>query len=148
MGGIEESPHFGMERYSEGGPMPSRMQMKVQPSVGVIKLNETDTLYVTNPRRQVGGNHYLKHGNMQPFDIIDEYNLNFYEGCALKYLLRWRDKDNILDLEKAKHYIEILIQKERSPDGGELPAESNGFELSEVSPYPRNDESDSEAPTS
>lgn len=78
--------------------------------------------YVTNPRRQVGGDHYLKHKGMQPFDIIDEYSLNFYAGNALKYLLRYQDKGGILDLEKAKHYIEILIQKERSPDGGDLPA--------------------------
>lgn len=77
--------------------------------------------HVTNPRRQVGGNHYLRHGNMQPFDIIDEYELNFYEGTALKYLLRWREKGGVEDLEKAKHFIEILIQKERSPDGGNLP---------------------------
>jgi hypothetical protein len=74
-------------------------------------------------RKQVGGTHYNSH-SMQPFDIIDEYDLNFYEGNALKYLLRWKDKNGVIDLEKAKHYIEILIQKERSPGGGDVPQEA------------------------
>lgn len=73
---------------------------------------------IANPdRKQIDGDHYKKH-KIQPFDIIDAYGLNFYEGNALKYLLRWKDKDGIVDLEKAKHYIEILITKER---GGSIP---------------------------
>lgn len=57
--------------------------------------------------KQVGGNHYVKHC-IQPWDIIDEYNLDYYEGCVLKYLLR--DKDNRKqDLEKAIHCLEKII---------------------------------------
>jgi len=37
--------------------------------------------------KQIGGTHYSKH-KIQPWDIIDEYGLNFYEGNVLKYLLR------------------------------------------------------------
>ncbi len=61
---------------------------------------------------QVGGDHYSRH-TIQPFDIIDEYNLNFYEGNALKYLLRQKG-DRVTDLEKAKHYIEVLIEREEN----------------------------------
>jgi hypothetical protein len=63
-------------------------------------------------KKQIGGDHYSRH-TIQPFDIIDEYGLNFYEGNALKYLLRQKD-DRILDLEKAKHYLEVLIDLERA----------------------------------
>jgi hypothetical protein len=57
--------------------------------------------------RQVGGNHY-KDKKMQPWSVIDEYNLNYYEGNILKYLLR--DKENrIEDLEKLIHYAEKEI---------------------------------------
>jgi hypothetical protein len=63
-------------------------------------------------RKQVGGTHYNKH-TIQPVDIIDEYSMGFYDGNALKYLLRYPDKGGIQDLEKAQHYIEILIAKER-----------------------------------
>lgn len=57
--------------------------------------------------KQVGGNHYAKH-TIQPWDIIDEYGLNFYEGNALKYLLR-RKGDRKEDLGKLIHYAEKLI---------------------------------------
>lgn len=57
--------------------------------------------------KQVGGDHYKKK-KMQPWDIIDEYDLNYYEGNALKYLLRTKDY-RIEDLQKCIHYIEKEI---------------------------------------
>jgi len=53
---------------------------------------------------QVGGNHYSKH-TIQPFDIIDEYKLGYYEGNVLKYLLRHKDKGGVEDIDKAIHYL-------------------------------------------
>lgn len=61
-------------------------------------------------RKQVGGDHYSRH-LIQPVDIIDEYELNYFEGNALKYILR-RKGDRLQDLEKAKHYIEMCIERE------------------------------------
>ena len=58
--------------------------------------------------RQVAGDHYQRH-SIQPWDIIDEYGLNFYEGSALKYLLR-RKGSRVEDLHKALHYIERQIE--------------------------------------
>ena len=52
---------------------------------------------------QVDGDHYCKY-KIQPWDIIDEYGLNFYEGNVLKYLLRKKDNRKT-DLEKAIHYL-------------------------------------------
>ena len=52
---------------------------------------------------QVGGTHYKK--EIQPWDIIDEYQLNFYEGNALKYLLRAKS-NRLEDINKAIHYLE------------------------------------------
>lgn len=60
--------------------------------------------------RQVGGEHYRKH-KIQPWDIIDEYGLSFYEGSALTYLLR-RKGDRLEDLEKCRHYLDKLIEIE------------------------------------
>lgn len=60
--------------------------------------------------QQVGGAHYIKYA-IQPWDIIDCYGLSFYEGSALKYLLRYRDKNGVEDLKKARHYIDALIAK-------------------------------------
>lgn len=58
--------------------------------------------------KQVGGDHYLKH-SIQPWDIIDEYDLNFYEGNVLKYLLRRKGK-RLEDLEKCRHYLDKVIE--------------------------------------
>lgn len=57
---------------------------------------------------QVGGSHYKNH-KFQVWDIIDEYELDFYEGNALKYLLRSK-LNRLEDLKKCKQYIEVLIE--------------------------------------
>lgn len=57
--------------------------------------------------KQVGGSHYKNH-DTQVWDIIDEYNLNYYEGNILKYLLRTKD-NRIEDLQKLIHYAEKEI---------------------------------------
>ncbi len=58
--------------------------------------------------KQVGGDHYVKHG-IQPWDIIDEYKCNYYIGNALKYILR-NKTNKIEDLRKAIHYLEKEIK--------------------------------------
>ena len=61
--------------------------------------------------KQVGGSHYKDKG-IQPIIYIHANNLGFCEGNVVKYLTRWRDKNGLADLEKAKHYIELLIEME------------------------------------
>lgn len=61
--------------------------------------------------KQVGGSHYKDKG-IQPIIYIHANNLGFCEGNVVKYVTRWRDKNGIADLEKAKHYIELLIEME------------------------------------
>lgn len=61
---------------------------------------------------QVGGKHYT-HVDLQPWDIIDMYQLSFYEGNVLKYLLRYKHKNGLQDLQKAKHYMEKLIELQK-----------------------------------
>lgn len=60
-------------------------------------------------RKQVGGDHYNRF-SIQPFDIIRCYSLDYFEGNALKYLLRYKYKNGLEDLEKAKHYLEEIIK--------------------------------------
>ena len=66
--------------------------------------------------KQVGGNHYKK--AIQPWDIISEWELDFWEGNVLKYLLRWKFKDGLQDLKKARHYLDYLIEREESNGKG------------------------------
>ena len=61
--------------------------------------------------QQVGGKHY-KNFAIQPVEFIHKNNLGFIVGNIIKYICRYKDKNGIEDLQKAKHYIDILIQLE------------------------------------
>lgn len=64
---------------------------------------------MTNPLDiQHGGDHYKSKG-IQPIEYILANNLGFCEGNCIKYVTRYKDKNGIEDLKKAKHYIEYLI---------------------------------------
>jgi|SRR5882757_1895030 len=62
-------------------------------------------------KKQVGGDHY-KGTVLQPIDVIDAWGLDFYEGSALKYLARHRKKNGREDIEKAIHYLELLLERQ------------------------------------
>lgn len=61
--------------------------------------------------KQVGGDHYTKRA-IQPWEYIEANGLDFFEGNVVKYVTRYKDKDGVKDLRKAKHYIEYLIERE------------------------------------
>jgi hypothetical protein len=62
-----------------------------------------------NPfKKQVAGNHY-KDFKIQPIEFILKNNISFCEGNVIKYICRYKTKGGLQDLEKAKHYIELLI---------------------------------------
>lgn len=60
---------------------------------------------------QVGGDHH-KQLVIQPVEYIHKNGIGYMEGCAIKYLTRWRNKGGVQDLEKAKHFIDLLIELE------------------------------------
>ena len=69
---------------------------------------------MSNPyKKQVGGNHY-KDMKIQPAQFINENNLPFAEGNAIKYICRHKHKGEVQDLEKAKHYIDMIIERDYS----------------------------------
>lgn len=61
---------------------------------------------------QVGGDHYKKLA-IQPVEYIYVNKLPFIEGCIVKYATRWRAKGGIKDLEKIKHFVDLLIEMEK-----------------------------------
>ena len=62
-------------------------------------------------KKQIGGGHYLKM-KIQPSEFINKNNLPFAEGNAIKYICRHQDKGEVNDLEKAKHYIDMIIERD------------------------------------
>lgn len=61
--------------------------------------------------KQEGGNHY-KGYSIQPIEYIHANNIPFAEGSVIKYVTRWRDKNGVDDLNKAIHFLELLIELE------------------------------------
>tara|TARA_R100000697_G_scaffold52845_1_gene66078 strand:- start:289 stop:495 length:207 start_codon:yes stop_codon:yes gene_type:complete len=62
---------------------------------------------------QVGGDHYKKYV-IQPSEFINKNKLLFPEGCVIKYVTRHQDKRGKEDLEKAKHFIDMIIERDYS----------------------------------
>jgi len=59
---------------------------------------------------------------IQVSDFISEFNLNYFEGNIIKYIVRHRSKNGIEDLKKARWYLDRLIKKEEKskPDADDL----------------------------
>ena len=62
-------------------------------------------------KKQVGGDHY-KSMVIQPSEFINRNNIPFAEGNAIKYLCRHKQKNQKEDLLKAKHYIDMAIDRD------------------------------------
>ena len=62
-------------------------------------------------KKQIGGSHY-KDMVIQPSTFINENRLLFAEGNAIKYICRHNAKNGKEDLEKAKHYIDMIIERD------------------------------------
>ena len=73
-------------------------------------------LNTANPlATQEGGGHY-KDMAIQPVEYIHANGLGFIEGCVVKYVSRYRDKNGLEDLKKARHFIDLLISLEYSDE--------------------------------
>lgn len=60
--------------------------------------------------KQEGGNHY-KEMVIQPIEFTLKNNLGFCEGNIIKYVSRYKNKNGVEDLKKARHYLDILIEQ-------------------------------------
>lgn len=73
--------------------------------------NNKELLSSSSFDHQVGGSHYADYA-IQPLEFCVLNNIPFLEGNVIKYICRWRKKNGVEDLQKAKHYIEMLIELE------------------------------------
>lgn len=60
---------------------------------------------------QPGGSHY-KGKAIQPVQYIHANGIGYCEGNVIKYVSRWREKNGLQDLLKARNYIDLLIELE------------------------------------
>ena len=62
---------------------------------------------------QIGGGHY-KMMAIQPMHFSMVNKLDALQHTIIKYVVRFREKNGVQDLEKAKHCIDLLIQYEQT----------------------------------
>lgn len=67
--------------------------------------------------KQIGSEDYTtgrgyKDMKIQVVEYCHANNIGFMEGCIIKYVSRYKFKNKKKDLEKAKHFLEMLIELE------------------------------------
>ena len=78
----------------------------------MIEMDKTyeNEVKITNKATEPKHYHKLK---IQPRDYITANKLDYNEGNVVKYVSRWRSKNGLEDLLKAKNYLDYLIQNEK-----------------------------------
>lgn len=61
-------------------------------------------------KTQVGGTHYLSGDKPQHWDIVAMHDLDYFQGQITKYVMRWKKKNGLQDLQKAAHFLQKYIE--------------------------------------
>jgi|TARA_B110000908_G_scaffold172757_1_gene242791 hypothetical protein len=72
-----------------------------------MKWPVKDTV-LTGKWKQVGGQHYIM--PIQPIEFIVENDLSYREANVVKYVCRHKNKNGKQDIEKAIHYLEMILE--------------------------------------
>jgi hypothetical protein len=100
----------GVWTHYEPAPFIVRGEMIVRDEMKELELVPMDNQ--TKPLdTQVGGGHYKKLP-IQPVEYCHKNGMGYCESNVIKYISRWKDKGGKQDLEKVKHYVDLLIQLE------------------------------------
>ena len=62
-------------------------------------------------KKQIGGSHY-RNMVMQPSEFINKNKLPFAEVSAIKYICRHAAKGKEEDIQKAIHYLEMILERD------------------------------------
>ena len=58
---------------------------------------------------------YYTEGGIDTYDFIRAKDLGYTEGQIIKYVIRYKKKGGVLDLKKAKWYLNKLIEELELP---------------------------------
>ncbi|MDP3322676.1 MAG: DUF3310 domain-containing protein [Hydrogenophaga sp.] len=87
--------------FDDKGPLPAFNEIAKPINVTPVKIALNT---------QEGGSHY-KDMKIQPVEYIIANGLGFCEGSVVKYVSRWKNKNGVEDLKKARHFLDILIEQ-------------------------------------
>ena len=82
-------------------------------------LDSEEPRYSPSPVNQkINPSHY-KQGKIEVIDFILDQKMDYLTANVQKYLSRWRFKDGVCDLKKAKWFLDKLIEQEEGKDGSD-----------------------------
>jgi hypothetical protein len=112
-----QAKNYGTDNVAEAAAAPAIVdaaEIDNQTKVDAVSFQTGfDAASVKEPSAldiQEGGDHY-KRMKIQPVQYILANNIGFAEGNVIKYVSRWRNKNGIEDLKKARHFLDILIEQ-------------------------------------
>lgn len=76
---------------------------------------ENDSNTTEQPDRVFRPKHYTQ-WPIEPFTFLMLNKVPFPEGCIIKYVMRWREKNGLEDLRKATRILEMMIEMETNKD--------------------------------
>lgn len=96
--------------HTQGTASCRRAPIRKTPPQGGIKHDAGSPLDV-----QVGGDHYKKFGDFQPWQVLHKWLTpeelkGFMKGTVITYLAREADKDGRVGVEKASHTLQIYLE--------------------------------------
>jgi len=72
-----------------------------------LREEEIEGLYENDP---INPNHY-KQGSIEVIDFIKDQHFDYLEGNVIKYVSRYKNKNGMEDLLKARWYLNQLIEE-------------------------------------
>ena len=90
--------------------------LKVYFNDEIVKFADYSESKAPDPSDRVNHPSHYNQGGIEVWDVIKAYTKDlegpeaFYAGNVIKYILRWNHKNGIEDLEKAKVYIDKIIE--------------------------------------
>lgn len=101
-------------------PMTERYTLKIDVKNALNAAESIEELFTQDSHlnTQHGGDHYKKLGDYQPWLVLkswltpEEFR-GYMKGSAIAYLAREKDKGGNLDIEKAIHTLQALLELEK-----------------------------------
>jgi hypothetical protein len=116
---IGDSVRFNSDRSVKTGKVIDmfmdslKIQVYVEDSTGSYKflLDPSQIIEILPKENLKKPERYNKRGKLECWDVILDQEMNFLEGNIIKYVWRYKEKNGIEDLKKAKVYLDKLISE-------------------------------------
>jgi hypothetical protein len=110
-----ERAAFGAPGDGYDGParmVPRQADRDVAAAMAVAEAMDRVSADMADPDANIKNPGHYSQYKIEPITFIEENNIPYSEGNVIKYICRWRKKDGVRDLKKAREYIDLMIARE------------------------------------